>query len=29
VMTTAIAPLLLKLAFGNVHAENHAVFDKS
>ena len=29
VMTTAIAPILLKLAFGNVHAENHAVFDKS
>jgi Kef-type K+ transport system membrane component KefB len=29
VMTTAIAPILLKLAFRNVQAENHAVFDKS
>ncbi len=29
VMTTAIAPSLLKLAFRNTRAENHAVFDKS
>ena len=28
VMTTAIAPILLKLTFRNVQAENHAVLDK-